>query len=146
MSRIRRPGAGLVIVLVLAAGCSAPDDGRREVSGTITLKGQPIADGAIVLFEPLEGQDTAANATVAGGGQYAIPRQVGLKPGRYLIRITAGDGKTAVNPVDPDSPPGPSGGTNIMSKDLVPRDWNVNSKREVTVSKDSPNRFDFDIP
>ena len=145
MSRFRLPAAGLVLALTLAAGCSAPDDGRREVTGIIKLKSQPIHDGAIVLFEPLEGQDTGANATVSGGGEYIIPRDFGLKPGRYLVRITAGDGKTAVNPLDPNSPPGPST-SNIISKDIVPRDWNVNSKREVTVTKDGPNKFDFDIP
>ena len=82
---------------------------------------------------------------MAGGGAYAIPRAAGLKPGRYLVRVTAGDGKTAVNPMDPNSPPGP-GGTNIISRDLVPPDWNVTSKHEVTVTKDGPNKFDFDIP
>ena len=28
----------------------------------------------------------------------------------------------------------------------VPKEWNVNSKQEVTVTTDGPNRFDFDIP
>jgi hypothetical protein len=114
------------------------------ISGAVKLKGAPIPDGAIVIFEPLENQDTAGNATVASG-EYSIPRTGGLKPGKYLVRITAGDGKTAVNPVDPDAPPGP-GGDNIISKDIVPKDWNVNSNQQVTVSKDGPNRFDFDIP
>jgi hypothetical protein len=138
-----RLGAALLAAAALA-GCADSHDGRREVSGAVKLKGQPIKDGAIVLFEPLENQDTAGNATVADGA-YTIPRASGLKPGRYLVRVTAGDGKTAVNPVDPDSPPGP-GGTNIISRDLVPPNWNVNSKQEVTVTKDGPNKFDFDIP
>ena len=139
-----RFAAGILATAVLAAGCSDPPDGRVEVSGTVKLKGQPIKDGAIVMFEPLDNQDTAGNATVAGG-EFKIPRSVGLKPGRYLVRVTAADGKTPVNPVDPDAPPGP-GGTNIISKDLVPKDWNVHSRREVTVTKDGPNKFDFDIP
>ena len=138
---------GLVAVAALGAGCSGSSDGRMEVSGTVKLKGQPIKDGAIVMFEPLENQDTGGNVTTAGG-TFTIPREVGLKPGRYLVRVTAGDGKTPVNPVDPDAGPGPGGpgGANIVSKDLVPATWNVNSKQEVTVSKDGPNKFDFDIP
>jgi hypothetical protein len=134
----------LWVAAAWAAGCSGSHDGRAAVSGTVKLKGQLINDGAIVLFEPLENQDTAGNATVARGA-FSIPKAFGLKPGKYLIRITAGDGKTAVNPVDPDSPPGP-GGTNIISKDIVPGDWNVNSKQEVTVTRDGPNKFDFNIP
>jgi len=142
----RRIGAGLLAAAVLAAGCSSSPDGRLEVSGKVKLKGQPIKDGAIVLFEPLDSQDTAGNATVSGGGGgVSIPRPAGPKPGKDLVRVTAGDGKTAVNPVDPNAPPGP-GGTNIISRDLVPADWNVNSKQQVTVTKDGPNKFDFDIP
>ena len=137
-------GAGLVASVVLVTGCSDSYDGRMEVSGKINLKGQPIKDGAIIMFEPLDNQDTGGNVTTTGGA-YTLPRPAGLKPGRYLVRITAGDGRTAVNPVDPDAPPGP-GGTNIISRDLVPPDWNVRSKKEVTVTKDGPNKFDFDIP
>jgi hypothetical protein len=68
------------------------------------------------------------------------------------VRVTAGDGKTPDEPTDPDAPPGPteapkSGkGTNIISKDLVPPDWNRNSKQQVTVTKEGPNKFDFNIP
>jgi hypothetical protein len=115
-----------------------------EVSGKVSLKGQPIPDGAIVMFEPLDNQDTGGNVTTAGGA-YNLPRPNGLKPGRYLVRITAGDGRTPTNPMNPDSPPGPTG-TNIISKDLVPAAWNTNSDKQVTVTKDGPNKFDFDIP
>jgi hypothetical protein len=137
---------GLLAVAALAAGCSDSYEGRKEVSGKVTLKGQPIKDGAIVMFEPLDKQDTAGNVTVSGGaGAYSMPRSAGLKPGRYLVRVTAGDGKTAVNPLDPNSPPGP-GGTNIISKDLVPPDWNVYSRHEISVTADGQNKFDFEIP
>lgn len=138
-----RLGIGL-LAATLVTGCSDSYDGRMEVTGKVNLKGQPIQDGAIVMFEPLENQDTGGNVTTAGGA-YTIPRAAGLKPGRYLVRVTAGDGKTATNPVNPDDPPGP-GGTNIISKELVPADWNVNSKKEITVTRDGPNTFDFDIP
>jgi hypothetical protein len=145
MRRSRTVLAGLAAVCGFAlAGCTDEFAGRAAISGSVKLKGQPIPDGAIVMFEPLENQDTAGNATVTGG-EYTIPRSAGLKPGKYLVRVTAGDGKTAINPVDPDAPPGP-GGSNIISQDIVPKEWNVNSKQEVTVTTDGPNRFDFDIP
>jgi hypothetical protein len=135
--------------LVFGTGCADKYAGRYAVSGAVTLSGKPIKDGALVMFEPLDGQDTAGNATTSGGN-YSIPREGGLKPGKYLIRVTAGDGKTAVNPVDPDAGPGPggpgSGGTNIVSKDLVPKEWNVASKQQVTVTADGPNKHDFNIP
>jgi len=145
MNRPRVSLTGLAVVFGLAAGCSDSNDGRLPISGSVKLHGQPIKDGAIVIFEPLEKQESAANATVSGG-QFNIPRIVGLRPGKYLVRITAGDGKTAVNPTDPDAPPGPTGGANIISKELVPADWNVRSNQQVTVGKDKPNKFDFEIP
>ena len=134
---------GLAAAVVLVAGCG-DSSGRMPVSGTVKLKNEPIKDGAIVLLEPLENQPTQGNATVSKG-EFVIPKENGLMPGKYLVRITAGDGKTAVNPLDPNSPPGP-GGTNIISRELVPADWNVASKQEVTVTKDGPNKFDFNIP
>ena len=62
----------------------------------------------------------------------AVPVQLGL--GHVVVQA------------DPDAPPGPGGGTNIVSRELVPKDWNVNSKQEATVTKEGPNQFDFDIP
>jgi len=140
-----RPGAVVLLVSLGLVGCSDQYAGRQAVSGKVTLDGKPLKDG-IVMFEGLEGQDTGGNATLKDG-QYSIPREHGLKAGKYRVRITAGDGKTAVNPVDPNSPPGPGGqgGTNIVSKDLVPASWNTQSKQEVTVKGDGPNTIDFDI-
>lgn len=135
----------LWLVPLLAAGCSDPHAGKFEVSGAVKLKGQPIKDGAQVLFEPLENQGTRFTA-LTSGGSYKQARENGLKPGKYLVRVTLGDGKTAVNPVDANTPPGPGGGANIISKELVPKDWNVNSKQERTVTADKPNVFDLDIP
>jgi hypothetical protein len=134
----------LAAVSLFSAGCSDTHRGRQEVAGTVKLKGQLIKDGT-VSFEPLDGQPTRATALIAAG-EYSIPRASGLLPGKYLIRVSAGDGKTAINPVDETNPPGPGGGTNVISKDLVPADWNVNSKQERTVGKDGPNRFEFEIP
>jgi len=138
-------GARLGGLLVLGAvlglgGCADPYGGRVEVQGTVQLKGQPLAEG-FVSFSPLDGQETQAQVLI-NKGEYRIDRKSGLKPGKYLIRVSAGDGKT---PYKSDGPPGPGGG-NIISKELVPADWNVNSKHERTVTRDSPNRFDFSIP
>jgi hypothetical protein len=141
--RLTIPVIGLIAASFLV-GCGPSDNGRMQVNGSVKLHGMPISDGAIVIFAALENQGTEATATVSKGS-YIVSKETGLKPGRYLVRITAGDGKTAVNPVDENNPPGPTG-SNIISKDLVPADWNVNSKQEVTVTKDGPNRIDFDIP
>jgi len=125
-------------------GCSDPYGGRVEVTGSVKLKGIPLKDGTI-SFEPLSGQDTRASAMVVAG-EFTIPRQQGLQPGQYLVRVSSGDRKTPVNPVDPDHPPGPGGGANIISRELIPPDWNLKSKQERPVTKDGPNRIELDIP
>ena len=144
MVRLRLALCLLALAGPLAAGCSDPHGGRLEVTGTAKLKGQPLKDGT-VSFEPLDGQATRATAVLTAG-EFTIPRASGLVPGKYLIRVSAGDGKTAVNPVNADQPPGPGGGTNVISKELVPADWNVKSKQEREVVKGGTNRFEFDIP
>lgn len=132
------------VAIVGITGCSDDDDdGRREVSGTVVLNGTPLTNG-IVLFEALDGQDTGGSAEIIDGA-YIIPVENGLKPGKYLVRVTAGDGKTAVNPVNPDEPPGPGGGNNIISKELVPPKWNTRSQEQITVTEGGPNTFNFDI-
>jgi hypothetical protein len=137
--RVMRFGS-LVLVLGVV-GCSDPFDGRVEVKGTVTFKGQSLTD-ATVSFSPLEGQNTQAQVMVTDG-KYRIERQTGLKPGKYLIRVSKGDGKTPY--LKDGEAPGPTN-TNIISKELVPDDWNINSKQERTVTKDNPNNFDFSIP
>lgn len=128
------------VLMLFAAGCGK-DDGRVGVTGTVKMGGQPIKDGAIVQFFPQESQGTEAMAMTTGGA-FTVEKQNGLKPGKYLIKMTAGDGKTAVNPTGGD-PPGPGGGGNIISKEMIPPKWGSQSKETVTVTKEGPNKFDF---
>jgi hypothetical protein len=131
------------VVAAVLAGCSDSYGGRMAVSGAVKLAGQPLKDGSIT-FVPLDKQDTQSGAPVVQG-EYTIPRQSGLKPGKYLVQITSGDAKT------PDTSeefvaPGPGGSTNIVSVDMVPEEWNTRSKKQVEVKSSGANKFDFDIP
>jgi hypothetical protein len=121
------------------AGCS-DYGGRLAVHGEVTLQGQPLKEG-VISFVPLDGQDTQSGAPVVNG-TYAVPRQSGLKPGKYLVQLTAGDGKT---PHDEEAA-APGGSTNIVSFDLIPEEWNVRSTQKVEVKKDGDNQFNFNVP
>jgi hypothetical protein len=132
---------GLVCAAVLAAGCSDGAGGRKEITGAVTLVGQPLDDGMIV-FKPAAGQDTQGGVQIVKG-EYKVPSKQGLKPGKYIVQITSGDGGTPVN-LPEDASPGPS--KNFVSVDRVPEDWNVKSTHEVEVTADGPNKFDFEIP
>lgn len=132
---------GLLTLLAAApAGCSDRYGGRQAVRGEVTLQGQPLKEG-VIAFEPLDGQDTQSGAPVVNGA-YAVPRESGLKPGKYLVKLTSGDGKT---PHDEEAG-GPGGSANIVSFDLIPDDWNVRSTQKVEVKKDGENKFDFHVP
>jgi hypothetical protein len=139
------------VVAMASAGCSDPYGGRMEVSGAVKLKGEPLKDGSI-LFEPMQGQDTHGGAQVSNG-EYKLPRTNGLKPGQYLVRLTAGDGVTparasarVIKPGDNEPVAAPGGSRNIVSMDLIPDEWNVRSNQKIEVKSNGPNQFDFDIP
>jgi hypothetical protein len=111
-----------------------------EVSGAVTLQGKPLEKG-VIRFAPLDKQDTESGAPIANGA-YKIPRKSGLKPGKYLVQITSGDGKT---PNDEEAG-NPGGSTNIVSLDLIPEDWNTRSTQQVEVKSSGGNKLDFAIP
>ncbi len=141
MRTVLQPGFVFVVgvAAVLAAGCSSYG-GRLEVSGEVKLQGQPLSDASI-QFLPLDGQDTTGGGPIENGA-YKILAKDGLKPGNYLVRISSGDKKT---PHDEDAG-NPGGSTNIVSMDLIPADWNVQSKQQREVKAGVANKFDFDIP
>jgi hypothetical protein len=112
-----------------------------EVTGEVKLQGEPIKDGSI-LFIPLDSKETQSGAQIVDG-VYEMRRQNGLKPGRYLVRLTAGDGKTMAAG---EQVAAPGGSTNIVSMDRIPEEWNVKSKHEIEIKASGVNRFDFNIP
>jgi hypothetical protein len=144
MRIVRHPFVLLIVLAaaVVAAGCSDSYDGRVEITGAVKLVGEPIEDGTI-QFKPLDNQETTGGAQIVKG-EYKVPRQQGLKPGKYLVSISCGDGKTPVN-LEDGAAPGPTI-TNIVSVDRVPEDWNVRSTHEVDVKSNGVNKFNFDIP
>jgi hypothetical protein len=81
-----------LVALALAAGCSGSRDDlpREPVSGSVTMDGQPLAEGAI-QFTPAagaEGRVTSATVPVENG-QFSLPRADGLIPGSYKVSISA---------------------------------------------------------
>jgi hypothetical protein len=132
----------IVFAVAVTAGCSDYSGGRKEITGTVKLVGEPIQDGTI-QFKPLENQPTTQGAQIVNG-KYKIPRNQGLLPGKYRVEVSCGDPNVSVH--DEDFAPGPSGGRNVLAVDRVPEDWNLKSKQQVEITADGPNQFDFDIP
>ena len=137
LSRLLGPLLGLLIIV----GCSDRFGGRNEISGQVTLKQEPLREGTI-FFVPLSGQGSQANLFIVDG-KFKADRKEGLLPGKYLVRISAADKKTGL---DESEAGGPGGSANITFFDLIPSEWNIASKHEVTVQEGDENVFNFDIP
>jgi hypothetical protein len=69
--------------MIFLMGCSG--DGRRAVSGEVTLDGEPVNGGSIV-FLPATGEGIKGAAEIVGG-KYVIPAEQGLQPGSYRVEI-----------------------------------------------------------
>ena len=127
----------LPLLLPMMIGCGG-SGGRMAVNGEVTLKGKPLDEGVIEFVS-----DTEKSGATISKGKYEIAALQGLMPGTYKVLITSGDGRTPAD--SPDGLPGPTG-ANIVSKDMIPPEYNTKSKQEVTVKSSGPNKFDFAIP
>ena len=67
MSRAHSPGGLLllVVLLLLASGCGDRAGGRQEISGTVTLRGQPLDQG-MIEFHPLDNASLDQLVTKSG--------------------------------------------------------------------------------
>jgi hypothetical protein len=111
---------------ILLAGCS---NGLNEVTGKVTLDGQPVR-GLQVQFVPNDpSMGTTAIGYTQADGTYKLHypgSKTGAPPGEYTVRITGGEG----------GEPG-------QQRRVAPR-YNSQSKLTATV-KPGPNTFDFEV-
>lgn len=127
--------------LVALVGCGSSDPlGRRAVNGTVTLDGAPLADGTI-SFQPTEHGATSSGALIAQG-QYAIPRDKGLPPGKYRVVINAVKPGTGMT-LPEGKMPGEEVGTPPV--ELIPAEWNTRSQNIVEVPASGPATFEHHI-
>lgn len=116
----------------LVAGCGKKDPfNKQPVSGSVSLKGKPVANGAL-YFEPSEGQGTATNVTVTNG-TFALTKETGLSPGKYVWRL---------NVFENAGGEGGGADTGRAMKNLVPEKENGKTF-EV---KEGDNKLDIAIP
>ncbi len=139
---------GIAIQVVAAAslcGCRSGDDlPRQEVSGTVTLNGQPLETGSI-QFQPASDAD-AAGAVTGGGalisnGRYQIERDKGLTPGNYKVMIFSHAGAE----VDESEPPGESVVRSKVPSELIPATYNSATTLTAQVSKGKANVLNYDL-
>ena len=129
---------GLSLAIGASEGCSQ-SAGRSEIHGRVAFKrGESIKRGTIE-FSPEGGSDTHGGARIVDG-LYAIPKEKGLKAGKYLVRIYAPagliSGYGASGAVKP-------GGAGKLPEETVSQKYNTDSQLHVDVGSGSTQEFDF---
>ena len=119
----------------LLLGCSTQPSidyakyGLAEVSGTITMDGQPLA-GALVVFES-DDRRTSTGRT-DGNGDYILqfnPSKSGVLPGKKTVRISTGMAES-----EEETTPG---------IETIPARYNTQSELTVEVEPNASHTFDF---
>jgi hypothetical protein len=72
-------------------------------------------------------------------GQYSIPQEQGLLPGRYKVIVTAVDPRNKAP--DPDSPPGYL----PVPKDRIQAKYNAQTILTADVKPEGTNTFNFEV-
>jgi len=122
------------------SGCGGGPAGLYGISGTVKVDGVPLEKGNI-SFEAMEGQSNSSGAVVSAGN-FTIPRDHGLREGKYRVVVNAptpgtGGAKAAADAPPGEGPPPP--------KELIPPDWNESSTHTIEVKKEGPFVFSFEI-
>lgn len=119
--------ASAALLLVMAVGCVSGDAPglAKEVTGRVTLKGQPLED-AVVLFEPKSGRPSSGKTDADGRFVlYYSESYQGAVPGEHTVRISKMEGEAG--------------------QELIPDRYNFNSTLTQTVTKEGPNDFTIEL-
>ena len=85
-------GVGCSLLLLISLGCNSAET-PAEVSGTVLLGSEPLAEGNII-FEALD-KSTAPGAGIIKDGKYTIQ----VLPGSKKVKIQASKAGTKIDPV-----------------------------------------------
>ncbi|HEX6987322.1 MAG TPA: carboxypeptidase-like regulatory domain-containing protein [Planctomycetaceae bacterium] len=132
-----KPGSlSAVLLLCALSGCSpAPrinyeKAGLVDVSGTVTMDGQPLVD-ALVLFETEEGRVSSGRTDADGRYVLRFNRQAtGVIPGKKTVRISTGMAATEEE-------------ASTLRVETIPARYNTQSELEVEVKPGEDQTFDF---
>ena len=116
-----------------------------EVTGTVTLDGEPLSN-ASVIFSPQPGsKGTGANGVTDSNGKYTLKHQsdtLGIEPGKYYVTFS----KWAMA----DGSPIPEGKTaaDVEAKDIIPKKYREVTElgpKNIAEVKAKGDTFDFQL-
>jgi hypothetical protein len=115
---------GLLVALIVCAGCSSAESATGTVTGEVTLDGQPLKTG-LIRFVPADGKTPTADTTITDGKFTAV-----VPLGEKKVEISAPKVVGKLKMYDtPDSP------VVEQTKDMIPQQYNVRTTLTLTVQK-----------
>ena len=126
MTRYACPGL-VAGVLFLFTGCGG--ESPADVTGTVKVDGQPLAEGEII-FEAADG------TTTPGAGP--------IKDGRYEIKVLPGAKKVRISASRPTRKPDPVMGA-AAREQMIAREFNQQTKLTAEVRPGKNEGVDFDV-
>jgi len=150
-SNMKRMG----ISAILLAGCSATnsiDYGKVslvDVSGTVTLDGQPLAAAVITFEDPSTGNFSFARTDASGQDTLQFDSEKdGVTPGRKVVRLSTTRSILGLRGEEGEetgeSPSEGSAKPAERKQELVPDCYNTTSKLNVEITTES-GTVDFDL-
>ena len=129
----------LLALVAMTVGCGESTGGKLAVTGKVTFQGKPLPQGTIEF----SAEDASSmSGSVITNGEYSITAVQGLLPGKYVVRLHAADEKSTASATE-------APGTESLqpaAKELIPADFNVNSKLIYEVRAGQKNEYNVDIP
>jgi hypothetical protein len=132
--------AWIFVGTIALTGCGGATDDlpRQAVAGAVKLDGQPLKEG-MIQFQPTEPGIATAQGAGITDGTYSVAKSEGLVPGKYLVMISS------TPPPAPQPPGGMPGDPVGPPKEKIPANYNAKSTLTAQVTKEGPNKFDFDL-
>lgn len=128
----------LVLLFVISPafmGCSGKG-GMGTVSGTVTLDGQPLADG-LISFIPADGNSPTSGGKITNGA-YSVQASRGAQ--KVVINATKVTGSRKAYADDPNSP------VITTTAEILPKKYSDAMTTELTVDvKAGTNKADFQL-
>jgi hypothetical protein len=121
------------LAILLVSGCSG-DNGRQEISGTVTIDGTPVTMG-LINFQPADAAGVRGSGATLRDGRFQLPAAKGLLPGKYVATVQAfrETGRLMDDPMMGKVP------------QIAPVELAGPPRLEATVVSGDANRFDFQL-